>query len=162
MHRCIAILFTRFISRYKNCDQLTEFYGSATQPNKTAAAGYTDKAKVNSLIGHLYFANTPSNVVHPTITSIGLAAGVTATFVTALVSTRLDGHISSRVWGIDHCSITPPLFHEMLSWKRGKDVPSRPNVVNNFNSFVLVAFQSWLAATWFRGKEPKVGVGSTV
>ena len=60
---------------------------SAIQPNKTAAAGYRDKAKVNSLIAHLYFAATPSNVLHSTITSNGLAAGVTATSVTPLVST---------------------------------------------------------------------------
>ena len=76
---------------------------SATQPNETAAAGYTHKAKVNSLIAHLYFAATPTNVMHPTISSNDLAAGVTAIFVTALVSMRLDGHISSRGWGIEHC-----------------------------------------------------------
>ena len=41
---------------------------------------------------HLYFAATPSNVLHPNITSNGLAAGLTTTFVTVVVlMDRMNG-----------------------------------------------------------------------
>ena len=58
--------------------------------NKTVAAGVlpspTTKISVNtSLIAHLLLTVTPSNVFRPAMTLHGLAAGVTATFVTALV-----------------------------------------------------------------------------